>query len=76
MALAVCGSEGEFSVWPLIARVTGKVLGRIGPSWARLGLPVLFPTYSSGSKQLHPLAVEAALHFSPLGYHTKQEISA
>lgn len=28
------------------------------------------------SKQLHPLASEAALHFSPLGYHAKEEISA
>lgn len=39
-------------------------------------LPVLFLAYSSDSKTTPPTCGEAALHFSPLGYHSEEGTSA
>lgn len=51
--------------------------GNTGRAWScQLQLPVLFLAYSSDLKTTPPLAVSAALHFSPLGYHSGVEISA
>lgn len=67
--MAACG----MSDWPGLGTEPGDPRRDWG-CWPQL--PVLFLTYSSGSKTTPPTCGEAALHFSPLGYHSKEEISA
>lgn len=82
VALIICGcTEGILGVASYGTSQRGLGGGQRWAIRAALGLPVsaasTFPWITHpASKQLHPLAPEAALRFSPLGYHAKEETSA
>lgn len=79
VALIICGcTEGILGVASYGTSQRGLGGGQRWAIRAALGSAAsTFPWITHpASKQLHPLAPEAALRFSPLGYHAKEETSA